>query len=310
MPARALTSPCAPASAPMPSRMGFVMAMTNTGHDARKEPQASFVMSNPQKAIDYAYRAVHLTADDREANRGDDYYAKRDRVRTGTRARTAAVRVSSRRSAIPTTSTASSPTRRGSIRPASPIGALWNQRALTEAPIPIEEAGARRRTSSWRSATRSTVSPDGLIDDPRRCDFDPARDVPACQPAPTLRSVSPPRRPDASRRSTAAPMSGGKPYLPRLHVRQRGHDGRLRRRQRAADGSNVIMPRQADVKPADFSLAESTMKYLVFPQPQARLRLSHVRLRSRHPARSIAGGKLANANNPDLSGFNKRGGSS
>src|SRR5262249_25131685 len=29
---------------------GFVMAQTNTGHDARKEPDASFVMSNPQKA--------------------------------------------------------------------------------------------------------------------------------------------------------------------------------------------------------------------------------------------------------------------
>ena len=29
-------------------------------HDAHKEPQA-FVMSNPQ-AVDYAYRAVHLTA--------------------------------------------------------------------------------------------------------------------------------------------------------------------------------------------------------------------------------------------------------
>src|SRR5690606_14656212 len=37
-------------------------AQTNTGHDARKEPGASFVMSNPQKAIDYAWRAVHLTA--------------------------------------------------------------------------------------------------------------------------------------------------------------------------------------------------------------------------------------------------------
>ena len=36
--------------------------MTNTGHDARKEPGASFVLSNPQKAIDYAYRAVHVTA--------------------------------------------------------------------------------------------------------------------------------------------------------------------------------------------------------------------------------------------------------
>ena len=43
-------------------RLGFAFAQTNTGHDARKEPGASFVMSNPQKAIDYAYRAVHLTA--------------------------------------------------------------------------------------------------------------------------------------------------------------------------------------------------------------------------------------------------------
>ena len=41
---------------------GFVMAQTNTGHDARKEPSATFVLSNPQKAIDYAHRAVHLTA--------------------------------------------------------------------------------------------------------------------------------------------------------------------------------------------------------------------------------------------------------
>jgi hypothetical protein len=33
---------------------GFAFAQTNTGHDARKEPGASFVMSNPAKAIDYA----------------------------------------------------------------------------------------------------------------------------------------------------------------------------------------------------------------------------------------------------------------
>ena len=42
---------------------GFVMARTNTGHDARKEPSGSFILSNPQKAIDYAYRAVHVTAE-------------------------------------------------------------------------------------------------------------------------------------------------------------------------------------------------------------------------------------------------------
>ena len=49
-------------------QLGFAFAQTNTGHDARKEPGGSFVMSNPQKAIDYAYRAVHLTAIDVEGH--------------------------------------------------------------------------------------------------------------------------------------------------------------------------------------------------------------------------------------------------
>src|SRR6185436_3930013 len=43
-------------------RLGFAFAQTNTGHESSKEPGASFVLSNPQKATDYAYRAVHLTA--------------------------------------------------------------------------------------------------------------------------------------------------------------------------------------------------------------------------------------------------------
>src|SRR5215469_987826 len=56
-------------------KLGFAFAQTNTGHDARKEPGASFVMSNPQKAIDYAYRAVHLTAITAKAIT-TQYYAK------------------------------------------------------------------------------------------------------------------------------------------------------------------------------------------------------------------------------------------
>src|SRR5688572_24433575 len=41
---------------------GFAVAQTNTGHSTSEEPGATFVLSNPQKAIDYAYRAVHVTA--------------------------------------------------------------------------------------------------------------------------------------------------------------------------------------------------------------------------------------------------------
>jgi len=56
-------------------QLGFAFAQTNTGHDARKEPGGSFVMSNPQKAIDYAYRAVHLTATTSK-DITKDYYGK------------------------------------------------------------------------------------------------------------------------------------------------------------------------------------------------------------------------------------------
>jgi len=55
--------------------LGLLSLRPNTGHDARKEPGATFVLSNPQKAIDYAYRAVHLTAKTtKEITK--DYYSK------------------------------------------------------------------------------------------------------------------------------------------------------------------------------------------------------------------------------------------
>ena len=40
---------------------GFVVTQTNTGHDGATEPLGSFA-SNPQKFVDYAFRAVHVTA--------------------------------------------------------------------------------------------------------------------------------------------------------------------------------------------------------------------------------------------------------
>jgi feruloyl esterase len=40
---------------------GFAVAQTNTGHDSAVEPLGSFAVS-PQKFLDYAYRAVHVTA--------------------------------------------------------------------------------------------------------------------------------------------------------------------------------------------------------------------------------------------------------
>src|SRR5260370_16684105 len=42
-------------------KQGFATAQTNTGHDATAEPLATFAVSY-QKRVDYAFRAVHMTA--------------------------------------------------------------------------------------------------------------------------------------------------------------------------------------------------------------------------------------------------------
>ena len=40
---------------------GYAIAYTDTGHDARTEPLATFAYNDREAEIDYAYRAVHLT---------------------------------------------------------------------------------------------------------------------------------------------------------------------------------------------------------------------------------------------------------
>ena len=43
-------------------RHGFVVAFTNTGHDAASQPGGSWGYNNIQKEMDFGFRAVHLTA--------------------------------------------------------------------------------------------------------------------------------------------------------------------------------------------------------------------------------------------------------
>ena len=67
---------------------------------------------------------------------------------------------------------------------------MWNQKALTAAPV--------SRRPRWRLVADKVMAKcdaidglkDGLIDDPRKCTFDPARDVPGVlRPAPTTRAA-------------------------------------------------------------------------------------------------------------------------
>src|ERR1700733_684530 len=158
--------------------VGFAFAQTNTGHDARKEASGTFVLSNPQKAIDYAWRAVHLTA----ATTKDitkDYYGQsvshaywNSCSNGGRQGLLEAQRFPDDFDGI----VANAP---WVDQTGFTIGALWNQKALSQAPVtPAKLALVADKVMTKCDAIDGLK--DGLIDDPRKCNFDPARDVPAC----------------------------------------------------------------------------------------------------------------------------------
>jgi len=117
---------------------GFVIATTNTGHDAKKEPQATFVLSNPQKAIDYAYRAVHVTATTAKDIAGRYYAAAVSRSywnscsNGGRQGLIEAQRYPDDFDGI----VANAP---WVDQTGFTIGAMWNQRALSDAPVSSEK---------------------------------------------------------------------------------------------------------------------------------------------------------------------------
>src|SRR5579872_2313118 len=159
-------------------QLGFAFAQTNTGHDARKEPGGSFVMSNPQKAIDYAWRAVHLTAITTKAIT-KDYYGK-----AISRAYWNSCSNGGRQGLI---EAQRFPEDFDGIVANAPwvdqtgftIGSMWNQKALSGAGLtPAKLAMVAGKVMAKCDAIDGLK--DGLIEDPRKCDFNPARDVPAC----------------------------------------------------------------------------------------------------------------------------------
>src|SRR5258706_6491399 len=116
----------------------FVMVSTDTGHNASKEPSAVFALRNPPTAIDYAYRAVHLTATTAKKI-ANAYYAKpvskaywNSCSNGGRQGLIEAQRFPSDFDGIVANAPWADQT--GFV-----LGALWNQRALSEAPVSLDK---------------------------------------------------------------------------------------------------------------------------------------------------------------------------
>ncbi len=156
---------------------GFVVVSTNTGHDASREPLATFAAS-PQKLIDYAYRAVHVSAlTAKQLARA--YYGTApersyfDGCSTGGRQGL----ISAQRF----------PEDFDGIIVGAPVldfsGTMLHYvrvgQALRSAPA-LHEKIAVVAAKVYEKCDAVDGAADGLLTDPRQCRFDPATDLPKC----------------------------------------------------------------------------------------------------------------------------------
>jgi feruloyl esterase len=158
---------------------GFAVAQTNTGHDRLREPLFSFARDS-QKLIDFAYRAVHVTAlVAKTITRA--YYRK-----TPDRSYFAGCSTGGRQGLM---SAQRFPDDFDGILVGAPVldipaieaQIIGARRALASSPLSAEKVEYLAAFVQHKCDAIDGVA-DGVVDDPRRCTVDFATEIPACGP--------------------------------------------------------------------------------------------------------------------------------
>jgi feruloyl esterase len=269
---------------------GFASAASNTGHDAKLEPGASFAQDR-QKLLDYAFRSLHTTAETAKLIITAYYGAKPARsyfqaCSTGGRQ---ALMLAQR-----------FPEDFDGIISNAPVldftGTMMRftctAQALAEAPIPSPKL-ALLSDRIYKLCDAKDGLEDGLIDDPRRCDFRPSRDLPKCPEGKdgpdcfTLAQIG------ALEKIYGPVMSNGKQIFPGWPV-----SGEV--------GWNPWIVRDG-APSTSAGMAESFLRYMAFPEKNAEYRISDFNV-SKDPARMQWLHTVLDATDTDLSRFRGRGG--
>lgn len=157
---------------------GYAITTTDTGHDARTHPLASFAYNNRAQEIDYAYRAVHLTATTTKALIAR-YYQKASKYdywhgcsTGGRQGLMSAQRFPQDFDGI----LANAPVLDFSN---TQISGVWAARIMHNSTLTPEKVRAVGREVYAACDALDGLS-DGLIRDPRRCSFNVLNDMPRC----------------------------------------------------------------------------------------------------------------------------------
>ena len=245
---------------------GFAAASTNTGHNADAEPGATFVMSNPQKAIDYAYRAVHLTAVTSKAiaaryyARPVDYAYWNSCSNGGRQGMLEAQRYPDDFDGI----VANAP---WVHQTGFSMGAIWNHQAVSGVGL---TAGKLALLAEHVMAKCDAIDglADGLIDDPRLCRMNVAQDVPACTAGLDTDACLTPAQAEAIQKVYDGPRtSDGRRIFPGFEPGSEqvvtGNSGTA-----TSTWFGSIVPAQPGANSADFGLGIGTLQYLAFDPPR------------------------------------------
>ncbi|MEM7099958.1 MAG: tannase/feruloyl esterase family alpha/beta hydrolase [Pseudomonadota bacterium] len=157
---------------------GFGTAYTDTGHDRRIEPGGTFAHDNFHKLVDYGFRAVHLTITSAKQIATLFY---------GAPAKTSYWNGCSTGGRQAMISAQRFPQDFDGIiagAPAADYSGLkfsqaWRVSAISKADFTEAEALELARHIYQACDDRDGIA-DGLIADPRRCSFDPEKDLPKC----------------------------------------------------------------------------------------------------------------------------------
>lgn len=285
-------------------RRGFVSATTNTGHDAEREPLATFAVSS-QKVIDYAFRAVHMTAvtAKRLAHRYYDRpvaYAYWDGCSTGGRqALMEAQRFPEDFDGI----VAGAPVLNFTD---TVVWNLWNMKALDAAPIGLEKMSLVANAVYGKCDAADGLA-DGVIDDPRRCAFDPARDLPRCPAGQDSATCVTDAQAGALEKIYGGPMSKGVRYFFPQTVGAEKTGVPAFGPPAPASGWDQWLIGSGREKARQLQYAESFVQYLAFGRVDTGYDWRTFDF-DRDPARLGEIRRLLNAADPDLSAFRNRGG--
>ncbi len=295
----------APASRNQPISLHFVWAATDTGHDATKEPGASFVLSNPQKAVDYAFRAVHVTAVTAKAL-ANAYYGEpveysywNSCSNGGRQGLLEAQRYPEDFDGI----VANAP---WVDQTGFTMGALWNQQALATANVTAGKLALLAERVMDKCDAVDGLE-DGLIDDPRNCAFDVAVDVPSCAAGTDGDSCLTDVQADAIQKVYDGPRnSAGEQIFPGFMLGSEqvvaGANGTT-----ASTWMGLIVGATPDAIPADLNLALGTMRYLVPATPQPEWNYSEFNF-DEDVEDLDAWSRMADARDVNLGEFRARGG--